>query len=321
MERQLLVLIVSAVFSFAAVKLCIRLAHYFAFVDHPNARKLQKTPLPMLGGVGMLITFAFVLLLMRLTGVVSNPVFLSIILGLAVLLVAGFLDDFAKTKQQDFPALPKLALQVIAATIATYGIRIHGIRVPIGHTDYVSFSPLLGSIVTVVWIVGVINAFNFIDGLDGLAGGIAAISASSLMIVSVIMHETSASMLAAAVVGTALGYVRHNFYPARVIMGDTGSMFLGFVLACISVVGAVKGVAIVSVSVPVLALGVPVLDGAYVVVRRLLSGKPIYNPDRSHVHFRLMDSGFLPKQAVLVLYTASACFGICSCILAITKAY
>jgi UDP-GlcNAc:undecaprenyl-phosphate/decaprenyl-phosphate GlcNAc-1-phosphate transferase len=320
MEQQLLILAVSAIFSYVAVKLCIRLAHRFAFVDHPNARKHQKQPLPMLGGVGMMVTFALMLSVLRLTGDVSNPVFLSIIIGLAVLLVAGFLDDFAKTKQKDFPALPKLVLQIGAAAIATYGIRIHGVRVPIGHTDYISFSPILGSIVTVVWIVGIINAFNFIDGLDGLAGGIAAIAASSLMLVSIIMHETSASMLAAAVAGTALGYVRHNFYPARVIMGDTGSMFLGFVLACISVVGAVKGVAVVSVSVPVLALGVPVFDGVYVVIRRLISGKPIYNPDRSHVHFRLMDSGFMPKQVVLVLYTASACFGLCSCILAITKA-
>lgn len=320
MKDQLLILIISAIFSYAAVKVCIRMAKRYAFVDHPNARKHQKEPLPMLGGVGMIATFIVMLSILRIAHSVTLSHYLCMLIGLIVLLIAGFLDDFAKTKQRDFPALPKLMMQIGAAAIATYSIRIHGVRIPFGHSGYFAFSPILGSIVTIVWIVGVINAFNFIDGLDGLAGGIAAISASSLMLVSLIMHETSPSLLAAAVAGTALGYVRHNFYPARVIMGDTGSMFLGFVLACISVLGAVKGVAIVSVSVPILALGVPVFDGVYVVIRRLLSGKPIYNPDRSHVHFRLMDSGFMPKQAVLVLYVASACFGLCSCILAITKA-
>ncbi len=320
MTSQLFILIVSAIFSYAIMKVCIRVAKRYQFVDHPNARKHQQQPLPMLGGVGMLVTFAGMLTTLYIAGQVSTPIYVAILLGMAILFIAGFLDDFAKTRKRDFPALPKLLMQIGAAAITTYSIRIHGVRIPFGHHNYFAFSPIFGSIVTIFWIVGVINAFNFIDGLDGLAGGIAAISASSLMLVSLIMHESSPSLLAAAVVGTALGYVRHNFYPASVIMGDTGSMFLGYILACISVVGAVKGVAIVSVSVPVLALGVPVFDGLYVVIRRLLSGKPIYNPDRTHVHFRLMDSGFMPKQAVLVLYVASACFGLCSCILAITKA-
>nr|WP_236587815.1 MraY family glycosyltransferase [Tumebacillus amylolyticus] len=236
--------------------------------------------------------------------------------GIAVLVIVGFLDDYAKTRGKDFPALPKFLGQIVATySLILSGTVVHGVNIPFGDIGYITFNPIVGQVLTVLWVVGVINAFNFLDGVDGLAGGVAAIAAGTLLVVTLMMGQTTTALLTATLVGTTLGYLRHNFFPAKIIMGDTGSMFLGFMLAAISILGAFKSITIASVLVPVVALGLPIFDAFYVTIRRALNGKPIYTPDRTHAHHRLMDHGLNQKQAVVFLYLIATCLGLSSLVL------
>lgn len=230
-----------------------------------------------------------------------------------VLLVAiGWVDDMYKAQQKDFPALPKLLVQVGVAVLAfLLDIRFRGISLTwLGAEDgaYVSFPVFLSLLATVLWIVGLINMVNFLDGVDGLAAGATAFSAITLFFLSMFKGQEVTALLAVALAGAALAFLRFNFYPAKIFMGDAGSMFLGFALAVISLEGTMKGATLISLVVTVLALGLPVMDTMQVMISRLLAGSPMYQADRRHVHHRLMSSGLTAKQTVVVLYLVSLLF-------------
>ncbi|KZE47988.1 UDP-N-acetylmuramyl pentapeptide phosphotransferase [Brevibacillus parabrevis] len=230
-----------------------------------------------------------------------------------VLLVAiGWVDDMYKAQQKDFPALPKLLVQVAVAVLAfLLDIRFRGISLTwLGAEDgsYVSFPVFLSLLATVLWIVGLINMVNFLDGVDGLAAGATAFSAITLFFLSMFKGQEVTALLAVALAGAALAFLRFNFYPAKIFMGDAGSMFLGFALAVISLEGTMKGATLISLVVTVLALGLPVMDTMQVMISRLLAGSPMYQADRRHVHHRLMSFGLTAKQTVVVLYLVSLLF-------------
>lgn len=322
----MLVFVSAAVISFLTVFALIpamrRVALRTGFVDMPTERKAHKEPLPMLGGAGMFIGFMVSTLLVRHfvlhAPFSSDREFQGLLIGAFLMFAVGMVDDYAKSRRRDFPAWPKFLAQVLSAAILVYsGVSIHGIEDPIHGTYYITFSSWLSDLLTILWVVGIVNVFNFLDGLDGLAGGIAAMSATTLLIISSIKGDAASAISAAAVIGVALAFLRYNFYPARIIMGDAGSTFIGYVLAAIAVMGAFKSATVISIFVPILALGVPIFDAIFVVARRMIEKRPVYKADRSHSHYRLMASGLSQIQTVSVLYLVALGFSLVSIAIAI----
>ncbi|GMA62417.1 undecaprenyl-phosphate alpha-N-acetylglucosaminyl 1-phosphate transferase [Alicyclobacillus fastidiosus] len=241
--------------------------------------------------------------------------YLGVMIGAALLFGIGILDDFFKTRGKDFSVSIRFGVQILAALlIPLFGGGIQGFTSPLDSHHYVALPTAFSVLITVLWVVGVTNVFNFLDGVDGLAAGIAAISATTLFFIAIVKGDALSAWFAIAVTGAAVGFLRHNFYPARIIMGDAGSTVLGYLLAAIASVGAFKSATVISIGVPVLALGVPIFDAVRVVLMRAKAGKPVYKPDKSHVHHHLLRAGLSQVQTVTVVYLISACFSLVSMI-------
>lgn len=308
------------IIAWALIPLCRRLAIKWGFVDLPNPRKIHQEPLPLLGGTAILAGFIGATLLTYHSFSSAGREYTGLIIGACLLFGIGLIDDFAKTRGRDFPAMPKFIAQIVAASVvAGFGGTVHGFSLPFAHHHFMTFPPFLSILVTIIWIVGVINVFNFLDGLDGLAAGVAAISAVTLLFIALVKGDLPSAIWAISLAGSALGFLRHNFYPARIIMGDAGSTVIGFLLASIAVIGAFKSATVISIFVPVLALGVPIFDAVRVVLRRAMTGKPVYKADKSHVHHRLLDAGLSQVQTVAVMYLISVCFSLVSMIVVLLQ--
>lgn len=305
--------------SFALVYILVpfmrQLALQTGFVDMPTERKVHSTPLPMLGGAAMIIGFITVTIVGHhfLFALRLDKPFIGMIIGASLMFLIGMVDDYAKTRKHDFPAWPKFLVQIIAAGLLVYcGGVIRGIQDPIHPAYYLKFPVWIADFLTIFWIIGIVNVFNFLDGLDGLAGGIAIFASATMLIASLVKGDVSSALSAASLIGVILAFLRFNFYPARIIMGDAGSTFIGYVLAAIAVTGAFKSATAISIFVPVLALGVPIFDAIYVVIRRMLEHRPVYKADRSHGHYRLMAAGFSQLQTVSLIYLVSLAFSVVS---------
>lgn len=297
----------------ALIPLFMRLAIRLDFVDKPvpgNERKVHREPIPMLAAIPMYLVFmASWFLLGKPAG--NKPIFIAI--GGLLILGIGTIDDWYKTHRREFPTLPKFLVQFAAATIAYFGgIVFTGFENPFTGT-YIWLPETLQFLLTVLWIFGVTTVINFTDGLDGLAGGLSAISGGTLFIVAFVMNQHSSALMAILLVGTTLGYLRFNRHPAKVFMGDAGATFLGYMLGIIAIDGAFKSATLLSLFIPLLALGVPIFDNLYVVVRRFREGKPIYQADTLQIHFRLKGQGMNTPQAVRFIWLAN----LCSCLAAI----
>lgn len=286
------------------------------FVDKPNERKIHKKPVPFTGGISMFI--AFVAVYPLFAGPWSRES-TAVLVGAFLILAIGMIDDWYKARGKELSAFPKLLVQVSAAVVVYQsGIVFHGFHNPFNNTDVV-LPVWLQFLFTVVWIFGVTTVVNFTDGMDGLAGGISCISASTLFIVALTKGHSASAVMAVILIGATLGFLRFNRYPAKVFMGDAGATFLGFILAVISLDGVFKQATLLSLLIPVLALGIPIFDNVYVVIRRLMERKPIYKADRSQVHFRLLSKGLNQRQVVAFLYLVSLCFALTSIILSMVK--
>ena len=266
------------------------------WADEPNARRLNKEPLPNAGGLAIFasVTVALVVAtLFRPIGIEHVQVgMLAILLGGSFMIMAGFIDD-----QFGLPPVFRLGVQLIAALLlVSTGVRINMV---FGG----SLSTALSVIVTVLWVIAITNAVNLIDGVDGLAGGVSFITAMSLLAVSAQdQSRAAATLVLAAVGGAALGFLRHNFPPSRIIMGDSGAYFFGFVLAATSILGGLKVTTVFSLLPTVLFLFLPLLDTVLVVLRRLLKRKnPMTSPGTDHIHHRLIARGFSPTRTVVIL--------------------
>lgn len=271
-------------------------------IDKPDARKVHKSPIPRLGGLAIYAAFVTGMLLFA---DMSRPL-LGLLLGATSIVLLGVIDDIC-----ELPAKLKLGGQIASALIFV-------LFDPANSIDFLT-NPFTGNMfqvgifvipLTVFWIVGITNTINLIDGLDGLAAGVSSISAITLLIFAVQVHEPATIILTALVAGSSLGFLQHNFNPAKIFMGDTGSMFLGFVLAAVSVQGTMKSAATIALMVPLLALGLPILDTSIAILRRFFTGKPIFKPDKNHLHHRLLALGFSQKQVVLMLYAVSGFFSL-----------
>lgn len=280
----------------------IWLAPKIGAVDIPkDARRMHTKPMPRFGGMAI-----FIGAMAAITGFMENdPRVTGIIIGGVCIYALGVFDDL-----RGMPAKVKLLGQIGCASIVfAFGTRIQFITNPFGdgHSYLVG---LTGFVITIIWIVGITNTVNLIDGLDGLAAGVAFIASLSICYTAYIhgMYEVALAMLAIA--GGALGFLPYNFHPAKIFMGDGGSLFLGFMLAAFSIMGPVKGATIFATLVPVLVLGIPIFDTAFAILRRLINKRPIMEADKGHLHHRMMAVGLGQKRTVLMIYGISAVMGI-----------
>ena len=287
----------AVVLTIAITPLVRLLAVKAGVMDKPDYRKIHKEAMPLMGGLAIFIGFWATVFC---TQAVTREI-LAFSAGSLLVLVSGVWDD----KKSIRPAI-KLIFQIAAALIIVF---IGGIRIDFV-TSLHSANPMalgwLAFPLTAAWIVGLTNAVNLMDGLDGLAAGVSGIAAVTIGLIAWMEGFPSAGLLALILGASALAFLRYNFYPAKVFMGDTGALFLGFSLAVLSIMGLTKMATTVSVFLPILVLGVPIFDTLLAIARRIVNKTPIFSPDKDHLHHRLIAMGLSHKKAVLVVY--SVCF-------------
>lgn len=313
----------SLVVSFAIVYFLIppfgRLAFRLDFVDKPRKdveRKLHREPIPLTASYVIFIGFFLTYLLVTRDFSMQTG---AIFAGGVLLLIIGTVDDWYKTKGKDFPSLPKFVVQISAAVLVyASGISFTGFYNPLSG-EYVLLPVILQFSLTILWIFGVTTVINFSDGMDGLAGGLSAISAVTLFVVALAKGQSNSAIMAIILVGVTIAYLRYNKPPAKIFMGDAGATFLGFILAVIALDGAFKQATVMSLFIPILALGVPIFDNLFVVARRMLQGKAIYQADASQAHYRLLRAGLNHKQVVMFLCLISTCLCLSSIILLLVQ--
>ena len=268
------------------------MARLLGVVSPPGGRHIHKRPIPRLGGLAIFLG----ILVPSLAFLSLDGEMRGIVLGAAVACVVGAIDDF-----RGLDPIPKLGGQIAAAAIpCAFGTWIDHFTFPfLGVVDLPAY---VGMPLTVLWIVAVMNMVNFLDGMDGLASGVCAIAGLTFMTLALSLGKIDAAILSAIVAGACIGFLRHNFFPARIFMGDSGALVLGFTLASISVAGLLKTASTVVLFLPLLVLAVPIIDTSFVVAKRLKYGRPISSPDRFHLHHRFMNIGFSQKRAVVYMY-------------------
>ena len=303
----------------------MRLAKKVGAIDIPNDRRVNKKPMPRLGGIavicGFLVSTVYLLIVMNFEKTIdlfgTEEYWLKLLgffVGIIILGVTCFIDD-----AKGIPSWAKLIAQIAAAIIVVAsGIRIENIGIPF-LDNKVWLSDWLSYILTVAWIVGITNAINLMDGLDGLSSGITLISCISLIIIFTLNNSPLISiLLITALAGSIVGFLPFNFSPARTFIGDTGSNFLGFSLAIISILGIAKTYTAIVLIAPIIVLALPIFDTLFAIVRRIIKGKSlkaVFKADKGHLHHRLMKRGYTQKQAVLILYAITATFGMFAIIL------
>ncbi len=281
-------------------------------VDRAGGRRVHRGRVPRLGGVALLIAGAGALAVAQGLGIGVVDLLVSsgwnlgwLAAGAVLVLALGIADDVRGVRP-----LPKLALQTLAALIALHGGYGFGAVTNPFSGDALSLAPF-GALLTVVWIVGITNAFNLIDGLDGLAAGTGLIASVTLFLVALAEGRPDAAVMAATLAGVLTGFLRFNFSPASIFLGDAGSLLLGYLLSVLSIQSLQKGPTAVVILVPVLTLGLPILEAAVTIARRaLVAGiASVFQADQAHIHHRLLDLGMTQRRAVLVLYGVCAAFG------------
>jgi UDP-GlcNAc:undecaprenyl-phosphate GlcNAc-1-phosphate transferase len=328
---------ISCVTTWLVTPVVVRLAHRVGAVDHPGPRKIHAAPIPRVGGLAVFLGFGIGLIFAAFaTGYATSAQqqrlgYWSILaVCAAVVLVLGLVDDIRPVSFQW-----KFAFQILAATAVWWsGFRIEVLGIP-----FVSSGVHLGvwSLpLTILWIVGITNAFNLIDGLDGLAAGTALITMTVVAIIALQGGRIAVSAISVALVGSLVGFLRYNFNPAQIFLGDSGSMFLGFSVAVIAIHGSQKNVAAVAVLGPLLIMGYPIIDTGLVVMRRLNSirndsagrggiryiarnAHRVFLPDRGHLHHRLLDAGLSHRSAVLLLYGCGTVLAAAALVLVVTN--
>ncbi|MEQ6390859.1 MraY family glycosyltransferase [Bacillaceae bacterium S4-13-58] len=276
-----------------------KLAIKIGAVDQPNARKVHTQIMPRLGGLAIYLSFLLGYLVFNPDGFAYWP----LLAGATIIIITGVLDDMFQLS-----AKMKLVGQIAAASVTIMGgIQIEFITMPlVGRIDF----GYLAIPITLLWIVGITNAINLIDGLDGLAAGVSAIALFTISAMAISMGNTFVAMVGLIVLGSTLGFLRYNFYPAKLFMGDTGALFLGYIISVLAIMGLFKNVTFFSLIVPIIILGVPILDTLFAIIRRIIQKKPLSAPDKFHLHHCLINLGYSHRQAVIVIYALSALFSI-----------
>lgn len=306
MDIQMYIIIVAIAlgFSYFLTPLVRIIAFKIGAVDQPNQRKVHKELMPRMGGLAIYLSCVFTYLILTFfLNVPTNHMILGLFMGSTVIVFVGVIDDRFQLRP-----LYKLLGQLVACYfLILFDIKLHEIHLP-----FVSDAISLGYLsipITILWVVGITNAVNLIDGLDGLAAGISSIAAFTFFVVSLMLGSLSLAVVSLVLFGSLLGFLRYNFHPAKIFMGDTGSLFLGFVLATISLM-ELKKIGVISFLFPIIILGIPIGDTIYAIIRRKLNRQPISKPDKKHLHHCLIDLGFSHRQTVLIIYCVSIFFSI-----------
>lgn len=310
----ILALALAMLLSFALTPLVKRLAYKIGAVDIPkDQRRMHDHPIPLLGGLSIFISFVIAVLAFAQ----PDRQMRGILLGACLIVAVGVVDD-----SHPLGAGIKFILQIVAALIAVWhGVLIQFIANPLPFLggDYWDFG-IMAIPITVIWIVAVTNSVNLIDGLDGLADGVSTIAALTMLVIALLMENIEMAIICAALVGACVGFIPYNRNPAKMFMGDTGSTFLGYMLATVSVTGLFKLYAIISFIVPFIILGFPIFDTVSAFTRRILKGQNPMKADRSHTHHKLIDMGMNQKQAVATLYLVAGVLGLCA-VMVVTTGY
>lgn len=304
-NEYLIPLLFAAFISFVTTPIIRKLAIKSGAVDIPkDDRRMHSVPIPSMGGIaiylGVLMGVIFFI-------PIKDKTMLAILVGGTIVMLSGLIDDF-----NDLSPKKKLLFQIFAGIILIIaGIRIETLTYPLGSNGMPKIINLgwLSIPVTLFWVVGITNTVNLIDGLDGLAAGVTAISAVSLMLVAYKLGYKETVVLAGILAGSCLGFLPHNFNPASIFMGDTGALFLGFMLAAMSIEGVIKSAATIALVVPILILGIPIFDTTFAIFRRIANGQHPMQADKGHLHHRLLRRGYSQKKTVLILYSVSLFFG------------
>ncbi len=310
--------LLAIVTSFVATPYTIKLAKKVNAIDMPSDRRVNKKPIPRIGGIAIILGFLVSSIYLIITMSIEQKIdleqsnygmkLLGFLIGIIIIAISALTDDI-----KDLKPWQKLIMQTIAASIVYFfGIKIDVI-------NNFEIPAIWSFLLTVGWIVGLTNAMNLIDGLDGLSSGISLISCLALLIIFATNYSPAISIvLITALAGGIIGFAPFNIYPAKTFMGDVGAQFLGFALSIISILGVAKTVTLVVLIAPVLVLGLPIFDTLFAIFRRIKKGKSIkaiFKADRGHLHHRLMDAGFTQSQSVTILYGASAAMGMLAIIL------
>ena len=268
------------------------MARMLGVVDRPGMRRLNRSPVQRLGGLALFFGIFVPALAFLPLGRETK----GLLLGAAVATLVGAIDDFRGLVWWE-----KLGGQIAAAAIPTgFGIWVQNFTFPLVGVH--QLPGWVGVPLTILWIVAIMNMVNFLDGLDGLAAGVCGISGFTFCLIALSLGRPETAILAAIVFGACLGFLRHNFYPARIFMGDSGALLLGFTLGALAVQGLLKTAAIATLLFPLLILAVPILDTSFVVAKRIKHGEPIYGADRTHLHHRFLNIGFSQKRAALTMW-------------------
>lgn len=303
MYKYIIPFLAAFILTFIQMPFTIKIAKKKGFLDVPkDERRVHKKPIPVGGGIAMVISVS---ILMVYFLPINKNLILTLIASL-IIAISGLYDD----KEGLSPKL-KFLFQILAAVILIIGgMKIEFFTNPFDSHDALLILNILSIPVTIFWVCGITNTINLIDGLDGLASGVSMICAISMFFITYKMGRYNVSLICALVAGACLGFLPFNFNPAKIFMGDTGALYLGFMLSYISISGFLKQAAILMIFVPVLILGVPVFDTAFAMVRRKLSGKSMVEADKGHLHHRLLKMGLNQRQTVVILYSISAIFGV-----------
>lgn len=278
-------------------------------VDVPNARKVHTKVMPRLGGLGIYLAFIVVFFIVfpfipEAFSVREANFVKAFLVGGTMILLLGALDD-----RFDLSAKLKFLVQIATACVVVFGFDIKLEFANIPFHSYSSVESWIAIPFTILWIVGVTNAINLIDGLDGLAAGVSAIAIGTIAVMAFLMGNDVVALLCLLLLGSIIGFLYFNFHPAKIFMGDSGALFLGFSLALLSLLGF-KQIAIVSFLTPLILIGVPLSDTLFAIVRRWVQKKPIFSPDKGHLHHCLRELGFSHRQTVLIIYGIAAFFGV-----------
>ena len=285
------------VFGLIVTPFIIKISFKLNAVDMPGHRKVHKVPIPTLGGLAIFFSFLAGLLIIQ----PQSSYHLAIVIGALLMIILGFMDDL-----YHLTAKAKFLFQVtIACLVVFWGdLQVSFINLPFG--GQLEFG-WLSIIVTIFWIVGITNDINLIDGLDGLSAGISAIVLLTIGSMAIIMDNVYVLSMSIILFWSILGFLPYNFHPAKTFMGDTGSLFLGYMIAVLSLLGF-KNVTFISFVIPILILAVPIFDTVVAIIRRLVQKRPIASPDSSHLHHKLLQLGMTHRQAVLFMYLLSSLF-------------
>lgn len=315
--NYILAMVVSLLSALIIMPFLMKLSNKLHFTDKPNKRKQHKKPTPLCGGIALYIGF-FISYFIFVRDDFKQQI--TVFVAATMIVLIGLVDDWYKAQGKEFPIFPRLVIQLLSAILVfNAGIYFKGFSNPITG-NFIEFNGTVQFLLTITWIFGVTTVINWSDGMDGLAGGLSLISAITFFLAAIILNQSDNSALVSIILtGVIIGFLYYNKYPAKVFMGDSGANFLGFILSVTALNGAFKQATVLSLFIPILALAVPIFDNLFVIFKRFIEGKPVYQADRSQIHFRLEEKGFSNVQVINYIMIMSIICSAISIILLLLK--